>query len=158
MIAAARSGAVREHAPVEYLVAGGANLPFQNGSFDLVTIVTVLAFIPEPALVLDNITRVLKPKGRLVIGDLGRWSLWALSRRIRGWQGAAPLWASARFWTSGELRRLVEESGLRVERVAGAIYYPRSELWARAMAPLEPFLGELTTFGAAFIGLSAIKP
>lgn len=158
MIAAARSRARREHAVADYVVAGGQDLPFRNASLDLVTVIAVLAFIPEPDLAIREIARVLKPGGRLVIGDLGKWSLWAASRRIRSWRGAAPIWASARFWTDGALRRLVEGSGLRVEHVAGAIYYPRSEILARAMAPLDPFLGRLTTFGAAFVALSASKP
>ena len=158
MIATARSRAAREHAVVHYVVASGQDLPLQNASFDLVTIITVLAFVPEPELAIREIARVLKPGGRLVIGDLGKWSLWAASRRIRSWRGAAPMWASARFWTAGELRQLVEASGLRVKHVSGAIYYPRSKLFARAMAPLDPFLGELTTFGAAFVALSAVKP
>jgi ubiquinone/menaquinone biosynthesis C-methylase UbiE len=158
MIAAARSRAAREYAAIAYAVASGQDLPFRNASFDLVTSITVLAFVAEPELTLREIARVLKPGGRLVVGDLGKWSLWAASRRIRSWRGAAPIWRGARFRTAGELRRLVEASGLRVEHVSGAIYYPRSEILAHAMAPLDPYLGELTTFGAAFVALSAIRP
>lgn len=157
MIAAARSRAAREHAVIGYAVANGQDLPFRNASFDLITTITVLAFVAQPELALREIARVLKPGGRLVVGDLGKWSLWAASRRIRSWRGAAPIWGGARFRTAGELQRLVQASGLRVEHVSGAIYYPRSEILAHAMAPLDRFLGEVTTFGAAFIALSAVK-
>ena len=158
MIAAARSWAAREQAPLEYLTASGASLPFPNATFDLVTTVTVLAFVSEPELAVREMARVLKPAGRLVIGDLGKWSLWAASRRIRSWRGTAPMWAAARFRTARESKRLIEAAGLRVERISGAIYYPRCELLARAMAPLDPLFGELTTIRAAFIALSAVKP
>jgi hypothetical protein len=40
---------------------------------------------------------------------------------------------------------------------AGAIYYPRSKIFAGLMAPLDPRLGELTTLGAAFLAVRASK-
>jgi hypothetical protein len=101
--------------------------------------------------------RVLRLGGRLVVGDLGRWSLWAASRRLRSWLGSAPMWKGARFRSARELRSLIAAAGLCTEHVAGAIYYPRSAAVANLMAPLDPLLGELTTFGAAFIALRATK-
>jgi len=58
------------------------------------------------------------------------------------------MWKAARFRTAGDLRRLIEAAGLRVDHLSGAIFYPRWEFAARLMAPLDPRLGELTTFGA----------
>jgi SAM-dependent methyltransferase len=139
-------------------VARAERLPFPDASFDLVTIVTVLAFLPEPERALAEIARVLKPGGRLVVGDLGRWSLWALSRRLRARLGRAPSWQRARFRTAGGLRALVEAAGLNVEAVAGAVFYPRSALLARLLAPLDARLGRGTTLGAAFVALRAGKP
>ena len=72
----ARAGAQRAQvgADIVYGVARAEQLPFRDESFDLVTMITVLAFVPEPELALREIARVLKPGGRLVIGDLGKWS------------------------------------------------------------------------------------
>jgi SAM-dependent methyltransferase len=100
--------------------------------------------------------RVLRPGGRLVIGELGKWSTWAAARRIRAWLGSR-LWRSARFRTARELRALAAEAGLATEALRGAVYYPRSALAARLLAPCDRALGRLTTFGAAFLALSAIK-
>lgn len=157
MIARAASEAVLHKATIDYMLASAEHLPFQDRSFDIVSIITVLTFVPEPDVAIGEIARVLKPGGRLVIGDLGKWSLWAASRRIRGWLGLAPMWNAARFRTAGELRSLVQAAQLRVEHVSGAIYYPRCRLIARLMAPLDPLLGELITFGAAFLAVRAAK-
>jgi ubiquinone/menaquinone biosynthesis C-methylase UbiE len=157
MIARASAKAKRDQAAIDYVIASAECLPFRDESFDLVSIITVLAFVPNPDLALREIARVLKPHGRLIIGDLAKWSLWTASRRIRGWLGLAPMWNAARFRTADELGRLVQAAQLRVEQVSGAIYYPRSRLLARLMAPLDPRLGELTTLGAAFLAVRASK-
>ena len=158
MIDRAATEVCRHKAPVRLLLANAELLPFQDRSFDLVTMITVLCFVPHPQTALREIARLLKPGGRLIIGDLSPWSLWAASRRIRGWLGSAPMWKSASFRSARELRVLIETAGLRVEHVTGAIYYPRCALTARLMAPLEPRLSRLTIFGAAFIAVRATSP
>ncbi|WP_137128515.1 hypothetical protein [Roseomonas sp. HF4] len=57
--------------------------------------------------------RVLRPGGRLVIGELGRWSLWAARDRIRGWLGSR-LWRRSAFHSAADLRRAAEGAGLLV--------------------------------------------
>jgi ubiquinone/menaquinone biosynthesis C-methylase UbiE len=156
MIARAVARATQHKATVTYAVSRAETLPFPDRSFDLVTAITVLAFVPEAGLALGEIARVLRPGGRLIIGDLGKWSLWAASRRMRGWFGAG-MWNAARFRSASELRALVQAAKLRVEHVSGAVYYPRSRLIATLMAPIDPLLGELTTFGAAFVAVQANK-
>jgi hypothetical protein len=98
----------------------------------------------------------LKPGGRFVIGELGKWSTWAATRRVRSWLGSR-LWRLGQFRTAGELRTLAERAGLRVRGVRGAIFYPRCRIAARLMAAADSSLG-CTTIGAAFIALSAVKP
>jgi hypothetical protein len=101
--------------------------------------------------------RVLRPGGRLVIGELGKWSAWAAARRVRAWIGSR-LWRRGRFRTESELRALAGQAGLVVTGVRGAIYYPRWRLAARLMSRCDPVLGRLTTFGAGFVALSAVQP
>jgi ubiquinone biosynthesis O-methyltransferase len=132
-------------------------LPFPDASFDVVASVTVLCFVGDAGRALREMARVLRPGGRLVIGELGRWSTWAALRRVRGWLGSTT-WRAARFRTPGELRTLVQEAGLSVTAIQGAVYYPPANLLARLLAPLDPWLGRLTPFGAAFIVLGATKP
>ena len=100
---------------------------------------------------------MLRPGGRLVIGDLGKWSLWAARRRIRGWFGAR-MWRAARFRTARQLAAMAGRAGLTVGSINGAIFFPPCTALARVMAPLDPPLGEVTTLGAAFVAVQATKP
>lgn len=157
MLRAAQSAAA--DADLRVGLAGGRieALPLPDARFDLITAVTVLCFVSDTAAAWREMARVLRPGGRLVIGELGRWSLWALRRRIRGWLGA-PLWRRARFHSAGELRRSAEAAGLIVEEIRGAVFHPPAATIAKLMAPADAWLGRRTTFGAAFIVLHARKP
>jgi ubiquinone biosynthesis O-methyltransferase len=157
MIEAARVRAKNHQAAIAFEVAPAEQLPFASEQFDIVVAVTILCFVQNAAPVFREIARVLRPGGRLVIGELGRWSFWTAARRIRAWCGSA-LWRRASFRSQRELRSLTREAGLTVETVHGAIYYPRRRFAARLCARWDRALGRLTTFGAAFIALSAVKP
>ena len=157
MIAAAGARARERGAAIELQVAGADRLPFPAGRFDSVTAITILCFIEDAAPVFREMARVLRPGGRLVIGELGRWSAWAAGRRLRAWLGDR-LWRRGRFRTAGELRDLATQAGLAVECVRGAIYYPRSAMAARLLAPVDGMLGRATTLGAGFLALAAVKP
>jgi 2-polyprenyl-3-methyl-5-hydroxy-6-metoxy-1,4-benzoquinol methylase len=156
MIAAATTRAREESARVDFQIGNAAALPFPSGSFDVVLAVTVLCLLPSGQDVSREIFRVLKPGGTLVVGELGRLSSWAAWRRLRGWLGSAT-WAGARFWTEGDLRRLIDGAGLVVSQVRGAVFYPPLGWAARFMAPVDPWLGRRTTLGAAFIAVAACK-
>lgn len=156
IIAAARRRAGIEHVELRLIEAKAEALPFEDASFDRILAVATLCFVPDAARAANEMTRVLKPGGRLVIGELGRWSLWAAYRRVRGWFGH-PTWRVARFWSATELRKLVEAAGLDLVETRGAVYYPPCGVAARLLAPIDPWLGRRTTLGAAFIAISATK-
>lgn len=76
-------------------------------------------------------------------------------RRARGWLGSAT-WKAAHFRTGTELRALAKQAGLSVTAIHGAVFYPPVGILARVVAPLDFWLGRLTTVGAALIALSAV--
>ena len=157
MIDAAKARAVQGHADVSFAVATAEQLPYAAGQFDVVTAITVLCFIDDAGPVFREFARVLRPGGRLVIGELGKWSSWAAARRIRAWRGSE-LWSRARFRTADELRDLATGAGLVVTGLRGAVFYPRCTLAARLLSPFDGTIGRLTTLGAGFVAMSAIKP
>ncbi|MGE0630237.1 MAG: class I SAM-dependent methyltransferase [Hyphomicrobiales bacterium] len=157
MIAAAKKRARRDNLDIAFQVATAEELPFPSEQFDVVTAITILCFVENPAPVFREAARVMRPGGRFVIGELGKWSAWSASRRLRAWLGSR-LWRQARFRTASELRASAKKAGLAIESVRGAIFYPRSVVAARLLGPVDRYFGRLTTFGAAFIAVTAIKP
>lgn len=153
---AARRNAQIRGRQIALQVGNAQHLPYSTGTFDVVLAVTVLCFLEDAAGALREMARVVRPGGKLVIGELGRWSLWALGRRLRGFMGSA-LWRKARFRTPAGLRCLAEDAGLRVNAVRGAIYYPPLAAVAHLMAPFDHRFDGITKFGAAFLVLDATK-
>lgn len=150
MLAAARESSTARGVTVDWRQGDVLALPFPDSSFDLVMAITLLCLVPDPQGAVRELSRVLVPGGRLVIGELHRWSLWAMKRRIQGWSGNS-FWRGARFWTASALRDLLANSGLQPRRVRGVAYFPPLGAAARLLAPVDPFLARLGTFGAAFL-------
>ena len=156
MIEAARTRAKREGADISFLVGEAAGIPFDPQRFDIVVAVTILCFVANAAPAFTEIARILRPGGILVIGELRKWSLWAAARRVRAWLGSQ-LWRRGRFRTASELRSLANRAGLVPAGVHGSIYYPRWRWATRLLAPYDAALSRVTTFGAAFLALTAVK-
>ena len=71
MLARARRNAVRANvANAEFREGRLENLPVATGSVDAVTSNCVINLVPDKAVVFQEIARVLKPEGRLVISDI----------------------------------------------------------------------------------------
>jgi ubiquinone/menaquinone biosynthesis C-methylase UbiE len=73
-------------------------LPYEDASVDAVVLTAVLGEIPDPGAALREIRRVLRPDGRLVVGEL---------------------FGDPHFTTIGSLRRQAGEAGLSFERHSG---------------------------------------
>jgi ubiquinone/menaquinone biosynthesis C-methylase UbiE len=73
-------------------------LPYEDASVDAVVLTAVLGEIPDPGAALREIRRVLRPDGRLVVGEL---------------------FGDPHFTTIGSLRRQAGEAGLNFERHSG---------------------------------------
>jgi len=157
MVTRARARVADGALRIDLLIARSQALPFPDRSFDIVTCVAVLTFVSDADVAIREMARVLRPAGRLVIGDLGRWSLWAARRRLRGWFGAK-LWRTARFRTATELAALITQTGLVVGSIEGSIFFPPWTALARVMAPFDLRLGKHTTLGAAFVAIQTTKP
>lgn len=156
-VEAAREAASRTCGAATFQVGTAERLPFEAGRFDAVLAVTVLCFTADPAAAVAEMARVLRPGGLLVLGDLGRWSLWAAWRRVRGWAGDST-WRRSGFWSLAQLQGLMRRAGLEPERWRSAVFYPPIGVAARLMAPVDGVLGRLTTIGAAFLAVAGRRP
>jgi ubiquinone/menaquinone biosynthesis C-methylase UbiE len=120
-----------------YVQGDALALPFLDGAFDLVALITTLEFVTDPAHVLAEATRVARHG--LILGVLNRQSLLAWRRKRSG----EALWQMARFFTPTELVRLVQQAaaGTRVKI-----------LWRTTLWPL--WSGELPLPWGGFIGMA----
>jgi len=157
MIAAARRRAKAAGVEIDLVEGDAGGLPFPAGYFDCVVSVATLCFVDDPHPTVRDMVRVLKPGGRLILGELGRWNLWAAQRRVKGWLGSK-LWSAAHFRSRGDLIDLATEARLKDTTVTGAVFYPPFGWAAKVMAPIDPWFGRRTTLGAAFLVLNALKP
>lgn len=156
MLTRARRRAETESPSLQFVEGRAESLPFNDASFDRVVAVTVLCFVPQAGRAVAEMARVLKPGGRLVVGELGRWSIWAAYRRLRGYLGHR-VWRAATFRTTRELGELVQAAGLDVVQTRGAVYYPPCGIAAELFAPIDLRLGRSSAIGAAFVAVSASK-
>lgn len=109
-----------------------------TGAYDVVAAITSLEFMTNAEEAVERMRALVRPGGCLVIGVLNRRSWLGLARKLK--RNPDPLYASARFFTTGELRSLLKSYG--TPRIAGAAFaLPyRSMLWSA---------GALETTGSA---------
>jgi hypothetical protein len=118
-----------------YVRGDALALPLPSRSFDLVTLITTLEFLPDPAQALTEAMRVARYG--LIIGVLNRQSL--LGRRLKNKGG--PVWGAARFFTPAELTRLVRYAavGKRIRITWRTTLWP---VWPRELPlPWGGFIG-----------------
>ena len=157
MLAVARCRA--EGTAVTLVQADLTALPFAEASFDAAMAVTALCFVAAPATALREAARVLRPGGRLVVGELNRWSLWALGRRVAGLLRPS-IYRDAHFHGIGELRALLAAAGLRTTRWVGVLHLPpvNSAAMLQALDPLERLGQRHIPALGAFLAIDATKP
>ena len=62
-------------------------LPFEENSINLIVLSHALEFTKNPQRVLEEIYRVLKPGGQLLLLGFNRWSWWSVVRYMRQQKG-----------------------------------------------------------------------
>lgn len=110
------------------------NLPFPPAQFDRVLVAHGLEDSPCVRELMDEIWRVLKPEGRLVLIVPGRSGLWARSE-------ATPF-GHGRPFSRKQLSKLLKTAQFEPIAWAGALYAPPWPICTRA-----PFLGGIERFG-----------
>lgn len=121
----ARRNAHRNGRVPALLRADIRELPFADGSFDVVYTMGTIEHIDEYRDAIREVHRVLKPGGRAVIGVPHKWDLFL--RPLMVWMLDAfgqYLYAPEKSFSSAELRRDVERTGLRVVERTGILTLP----------------------------------
>ena len=93
-----RRAAERGLANVHPTQGDAQSLPYEDGSFDAAILTTVLGEVPDQEAALREVARVLKPSGRLIVGEL---------------------FGDPHMVTLGSLERRAGDAGLRLEDTSG---------------------------------------
>lgn len=89
-------------------------LPFHSGRFEGVVCVNVFHGVRDAPAAMDEMIRVLRPGGRLVVVDWCRDAWWSRGiNRWHRWVDPAHVW----MYTTAELRRMMESRRLRIIRL-----------------------------------------
>ena len=86
---------------------GAEKLPFDNSSFDIVTLITTLEFVSDPLTALRAAARV--SRSTIFLGFLNSASLLALTRRIKG-KLRRSIYNQARFYSIWGIKAMVKEA------------------------------------------------
>ena len=115
---------------VSFLIAGAGSLPFDDCSFDGVLVNEVLEHVEDEAASLQDIRRVLRPGGRLVLFSPNRWfpfeghgarlpsgrDLLTVPVPLMPWLPArmTSRFATARNYWPGQLRQVIADNGFEI--------------------------------------------
>lgn len=105
-----------------FIQSSATHLPFRNESFDLITCLEVIEHTHSPSMVLKEIHRTLKKKGKLVISTPNRYTVGSvLRRKSKNEPPRNPF--HAREYSIPEFRELLERERFNVVHKMG-IYTP----------------------------------
>ena len=86
-------------------------LPFRDNHFDKVVSITALEFIGNAKGAVDELFRVTRPGGRVVVATLNSLSSWADQRKTKPQGGEEQVWDSAIFRSPDDLLALTPIKG-----------------------------------------------
>ena len=158
MLSIAKKKAEREGLKIDFIRADAAMPPFKNYSFDLITSILILEFSDSPDKMIEEWINLLKPDGRMVVGFLNKYSLWALKRRLKSIFKES-IWTKARFYSANEMQKLLADAGLKSIESREVIYFPpvENKLFLKALILIERFGKRFLSGLGAFIAVKGEK-
>lgn len=123
-------------------------LPFRDGVFDHVLIVTTICFVDDARAMLVEASRVLKPQGAVILGFVDRTS--HLGRHYMAHQHESVFYREAVFYSADEVRGLLSETGFDEPTWRQTLTKSLAE--TTGIEPPHPGFG-----AGAFVAVRAIK-
>ncbi len=136
-----------EGLPIEYVEGDATALPFEDGSFDLVTCQQGLQFFPDRAAALGEMRRVLVPGGRALVACWCEIATSPMHDTLAGvvrerYPDREPVARAPFSFPDGEeLRRLVDAAGftdVEVEQIDGTARFASAEDFTRSFMEGSP--------------------
>ena len=134
---------------VELYLGQAEELPFDNHSFDIVTLITMLEFVSDPTKVLKEAARVARVQ--IYLGILSKTSLLAINRRIKG-RFRESVYNQAKFYSIWEIEATVKRAVGKVPlEWRSTLFFPLS--WHKYLRQLERLLLFVNNPFGAFLGV-----
>jgi ubiquinone/menaquinone biosynthesis C-methylase UbiE len=128
-------------------------LPFEDESFDKAVSITALEFIEDARRAVDELFRVTKPGGLVVVGTLNSLSPWAIRRQAKTARGESHILESAIYRSPAGMMALAPVEGL----TKSVVHFQRDDPPERA-AEIE-WLGQSEGLDTgAFVAVRWVKP
>ena len=146
MLALAQHAADEHGVGVQFLQADAEQLPFPDAAFDVALCMEAIMHVPHPQRLLDEMARVTRPGGKVILSMTNRWRLNALGeapgalyRRL----GLAQQPTTPRYmwhYSAPEFKRFFERAGLTIERLHGqGLFQANARLWLNSEVSLPMF-------------------
>lgn len=116
LVSMAKEAAAASPSPVTVIEGSAESIPLDSESIDTVITTWTLCTIPQAAMALDEMRRVLKPGGCLLFVEHGL----APDESVRKWQDRlTPTWRclSGGCHLNRPIRRMIEHAGFRLDRI-----------------------------------------
>ena len=113
-------------------LAKGEECFFDEETFGTVFLIVTLCFVDSPLAVLQQLYRVLKPKGKLVLGLVlhdSPWGQFYISKKKEG----HPFYKHANFYSYEEMVGLLQHTGFTVEKVLSTLFQKPGKVTAMEM-------------------------
>ena len=124
-------------------------LPFDNDSFDIVTLITVLEFVSDPTKVLKEAGRVAR--AQIYLGILNKISLLGIKRRIKG-KFRDSIYNQAKFYSIWEIEAMVRRAIGKVPlEWQSTLFFPLS--WHKYIHRLDRLMPYANNPFGAFLGV-----
>lgn len=104
----------------------GDSLPFHDGYFDFVLMVTTICFLDDVAGTLQECFRVIRPGGSIVVGFVDRES--DIGRAYRAARAESLFYKEAEFYSTEEVRSFLEEAGFTIKKISQTLFGTLDEI------------------------------
>ncbi len=100
-------------------------IPFEDERFDFALFVTTICFVDDPLRSLEEIYRILRPGGYVIVGFVDKQT--PLGHHYQLHQNESRFYKSARFFSSQEVLTLLEKAGFEACTAVQTLFGPTLE-------------------------------
>ncbi|RLG12186.1 SAM-dependent methyltransferase [Candidatus Pacearchaeota archaeon] len=107
---------------INVIIGIAEKLPFLDNTFELILMITTLCFIKNPLKAIEECRRVLKPKGKLVLGIIDKNSF--LGRLYEEKKNKSKFYKNAKFFSTKEIIFLLKNAGFLNFKITQTLFKP----------------------------------